>query len=108
MVASSHGSLLHHSNPPLTAVDSYWEGQKVMGHTGHALGILSPGSPKDLHHQGFLGVSMEVAMKAWNNMEELDLLPPFSQFHHYICALTFLHTYPTNNVSCGRVVNVTL
>ena len=70
-----------------------WEGQKVMGRTGHALGILSPGSPKDLRHWGDFGVSVEVAVKAWNKMEELDLLSPSPQFQHYsghlhLCILT--------------------
>jgi len=78
MYPSSHGSLLHCSKPPLTAIDSYREGQKVMGHTGHALGILFPGSPEDLRHRVFFDVSAEVAVKAWNKMEELDLLPPSS------------------------------
>jgi hypothetical protein len=68
-----------------------------MGHKGHALGILSPESPKDLRDQVFVGVSAEVAVKAWNKMEELDLLPPSSQFQHYLWALTFLCTYPPNN-----------
>jgi len=38
----------------------------MMGRTGHALGILSPGSPEDLCHRGFFGVSAaaEVAVKA--------------------------------------------
>ena len=49
-----------------------------MGHTGHALGILFPGSPEDLRHRVFFDVSAEVAVKAWNKMEELDLLPPSS------------------------------
>ena len=40
------------SKPPLvTAIDSCGEGQKVMGRKGHALSILSPGSPEDLHHR---------------------------------------------------------
>ena len=63
-----------------------------MGCTGHVLGILSPGSPEDLHHQGFFGVSAEVAVKVWNQMEELDLLLPSSQFQHYLWVLSFMHT----------------
>jgi hypothetical protein len=66
----------------------------VMGRTGHALGILSPGSPEDLRHRGFFGVSAEVSVKAWNKMEELDLLPPSSHFDHYLWALAFMRTYP--------------
>ena len=35
----------------------------MMGRTGHAHGILSPGSPEDLRHRFFFGVSAEVAVK---------------------------------------------
>lgn len=74
-------TLLPHDTKPLfTAMNSYHEGQKVMGCTGHALGILSLGSPEDLSHCGFFGVSAEVAVKAWNQMEELDLLPTIAQY----------------------------
>ena len=72
-----------------------------MGRTGHALGILSPGSPEDLRHRGFFGVSAEVCVKAWNKMEELDLLPPLSHFEHYLWALAFMRTYPPNDTTLG-------
>jgi len=73
-----------------------------MGRTGHALGILPPGSPEDLRHCFFFGVSAEVAVKAWNEMEELDLLPPSSQFQHYLWALAFMHTYPPPTTPLSR------
>jgi hypothetical protein len=79
----------------------------VMGCTGHALGILSPGSPEDLHHWVFFGVSAEVAVKAWNKMEELDLLPPSSQFQHCLWALAFLRAYPPNNTTLLRLLGGT-
>jgi hypothetical protein len=85
--------------PSLAAIDSYREGQKVMGRTGHVLGILSPGSPEDLSHWVFFGVSAEVAVKAWNKMEELDLLPPSSQFQHYLWELAFMRAYPPNDTT---------
>ena len=44
-------------------------------------------------------MSAEVAVKAWNKMEELDLLPPSSQFQHYLWALAFLRTYPPNDTT---------
>ena len=69
-----------------------------MDHTGHALGILSLGSPKDLRHRGFFGVSAEVAVKAWNNMGELDLLPTSAQYENYLWALAFMRTYPQMNL----------
>ena len=75
-----------------------------MGHSGHALGILSPGSPKDLHHRFFFGVSTEVAVKAWNKMEELDLLPPSAQFQHYLWALAFMRTYPPNDTTLSTLL----
>ena len=91
--------------PPLvTAIDSYREEQKVMGRTGHALGILSPGSPEDLRHQVFFGVSAEVAVKAWNKMEELDFLPLSSQYQHYLWALAFMCTYPPNDTTLERLL----
>ena len=76
----------------------------MMVRTGHALGILSPGSPKDLRHRVFFGVSAEVAVKAWNQMEELDLLPPSSQFQHYLWALAFMRTYPPNDTTLSRLL----
>ncbi len=76
----------------------------MMGRTGHALGILSPGSPEDLRHWGFFGVSAEVAVKAWNQMEELVLLPPSSQFQHYLWALAFMHTHPPNDTTFSRLL----
>ncbi len=74
--------------------DVYHEGQKVMGHASHALGVLLPGSPKDMRFWGAFGVSAEVAVRAWGMMEEHDLLPPNPQFCHYLWALSFLRTYP--------------
>ena len=76
----------------------------MMGRNGHALGILSPGSPEDLRHRGFFGVSAEVAVKAWNQMEELDLLPPSSQFQHILWALAFMHMYPPNDTTLSRLL----
>jgi hypothetical protein len=52
----------------------------------------------------FFCVSAEVAVKAQNKMEELDLLPPSSQFQHYLWALAFLRTYPPNNTTCSRLL----
>ena len=75
-----------------------------MGRTGHALGILSPGSPEDLRHRVFFGMSAEVAVKAWNKMEELDLLPPSSQFQHYLGALAFMRTYPPNHTTLSKLL----
>jgi hypothetical protein len=62
-------------------------------------GPYSPGSPEDLCHQGYLGVSAEIAVKALKKIEELDLLPLSSQFHYYLWALAFLRTYPPNDTT---------
>ena len=51
-----------------------------------------PRFPQRLASSFFFGVSAEVAVKAWNQMEELDLLPPSSQFQHYLWALAFMRT----------------
>jgi hypothetical protein len=53
---------------------------------------------------GFFGVSAEVVVKAWNKMEELDLLPPSSQFQHYLWALAFMHTYPPNDTTLSKLL----
>jgi hypothetical protein len=49
-------------------------------------------------------VSTEVAVKAWNKIEELDLLPPSSQFQHYLWALAFMCTYPPNDTTLLRLL----
>ncbi len=72
-------------------------GQRVMGRTGHTLGTLLPGSPEDTRFCGYFGVSAEVAVEAWEMMEELDCLPPSPQFEHYLWALAFMRLYPANN-----------
>jgi hypothetical protein len=76
----------------------------VMGRTSHALGILSPGAPKDKRFREFFGVSTEVAVKAWGMMEEHDLLPSTPQFFHYLWALAFMQTYPPQRYNSLEVV----
>ncbi len=51
-------------------------GQRVIGQTGYMLGTLLPGSPEDTRFRGYFGGSAEVAVEAWEMMEELDCLPP--------------------------------
>jgi hypothetical protein len=68
----------------------------VMGRTSHTLGTLLPGSPEDKRFCGYFGVSAEVAVEAWEMMEELDCLPPLPQFQHYLWALAFMRLYPAN------------
>ena len=47
-----------------------------MGWTGHTLGTLLPSSPEATRFRGYFGISAEVAVEAWEMMEELDCLPP--------------------------------
>jgi hypothetical protein len=68
----------------ISVEDAYREGQRLMGQTSHMLGILLPGSPEDKCFDGYFGVSSEVAVEAWEMMEELDCLPPLPQFQHYL------------------------
>ncbi len=100
MYPSSHVSLLHCLKPPLTAIDSYWEGQNVMGRSGHALGILSLGSPKDLRHLFFLACPRRLLWKRgikWRSLICSPLLPKFNitSGHSHFC----VHTSPTTPLS---------
>ena len=61
----------------------YREGQQIMGRAAHRLGILRPGSPEDRRFRGYFGVSAEVALEAWDLMEEIDCLHPSPQLKHY-------------------------
>ncbi len=72
-------------------------GQRVMGRNGHMLDTLLPGSLEDACLCGYFGVSAEVAVEAWEMMEELDCLPPSPQFKHYLWALAFMRLYSANN-----------
>jgi hypothetical protein len=78
-------------------------GQRGMGKTGHTLGTLLPGSPEDTHFHGYFGVSAEVAVEAWEMMEELDCLPPSPQFEHYLWALAFMRLCPADNKAFDNV-----
>ena len=68
----------------------------MTGRTGHTLGTLLPSSPKAIRFRGYFGISAEVAVEAWEMMEELDCLPPSPQFQHYLWALAFMRLYPAN------------
>jgi hypothetical protein len=80
----------------ISVEDAYHEGQRVMGWTSHMLGTLLLGSLDDKCFRGYFGVSAEVAVEAWEMMEELDCLPPLPQFQHYLWALAFMQLYPAN------------
>jgi hypothetical protein len=68
-----------------------------MGWTGHMLGTLLLGSPEDTRFCGYFGTSAEVAVEAWEMMEELDCLPPSPQFENYLLVLAFMRLYPANH-----------
>ena len=68
-----------------------------MNRTGNKLGVLLPGSPEDIRFRGYFGLSAEVALEAWEMMEELDCLPPSPRLQHYLWALAFMRLYPAND-----------
>ena len=69
-----------------------------MGRTGHTLGTLLPSSPEATRFRGYFGISAEVAVEAWEMMEELDCLPPSPRLQHsYLWALAFMRLYPEND-----------
>ena len=79
--------------------DAYRLGQSVMGRVGYRLGVIHPGSPEDKRFRGYFGVSAEVAVEAWEMMEEHDYLPPSPEFRHYLWALAFMRLYPANDTA---------
>jgi hypothetical protein len=86
----------------LLVEDVYVIGQRVMERAAQRLGKLLVGLPKDLHFRGFFGVSAEVAVEAWQMMEDLNCLPPNPKFLHYLWALKFMQTYPANDEALSR------
>ena len=82
----------------------YREGQQIMGRAAHRLGILRPGSPEDGRFRGYFGVSAEVALEAWDLMEEIDCLPPSPQLKHYLWALAFMRLYPANDIALSTAL----
>ena len=77
--------------------DAYCKGQKVMGWANRRLGKLLPGLPEDLRFRGHFGVSAEVAVEAWEMMNEHNCLTPNPKFLHFLWALAFMLTYPAND-----------
>ncbi len=76
----------------------------MMGRRSHRLGILLPDLSKDHRFHGYFGVSAEVAVEAWEMMEELDYLPLFPQFQHYLWALVFMRLYPANGIALSAIL----
>lgn len=76
-----------------------------MGRTSHTFSTLLPGSPVDTRFHEYFGISAEVAVEAWEMMEELDCLPPLSpQFEHYLWALAFMKLYPANDKALSTML----
>ena len=61
-----------------------------MGRNGHTLGTLLPSSPEATRFRGYFGISAEVAVEAWEMMEELDCLPPHHLSFDIICGHSHL------------------
>ena len=76
---------------------AYHEDQKVVDRANRRLSKLLPGSPKDLRHCVNFGVLTEVAVETWEMMNEHNCLPPDPKFVHFLRALAFMQTYPTND-----------
>jgi hypothetical protein len=70
-----------------------------MGRANRRLGKLLPGSPEDLRFRGFFGVSAQVAVTAWDMLENHSVLPPNPKFVHFLWALAFMRTYPANDTT---------
>jgi len=75
-----------------------------MGRGSHRLGILLPGSSEDHRFRGYFGVSVVVAVEAWEMMQELEYLPPSPQFQHYLWALAFMRLYPANDIALSATL----
>ncbi len=75
-----------------------------MGRAERRLGKLSTGLPKDLRFRVFFGVSADVAVEAWEMMEDNNFLPLDPMFIHYLWALAFMRTYPPNDEALSRML----
>ena len=94
-------------NQAVTVEKAYVAGQKVMGRANRRLGKLLPGSPEDLRFCGFFGVSAQVAVTAWDMLENHSVLPPNPKFVHFYghsrsCERT-PQTTPLSHVCWGGV-----
>ncbi len=83
----------------VTVNNAYVHGQKVMDRANRRLGKLLVGLPEDPRFCAFFGVSVGVAVEAWERMADHSCLPPNPEFLHYLWALTFMQTYPANNTT---------
>jgi hypothetical protein len=96
--------LLFCTQKQVVAANAYTTRQKVMGWANQRLGKLPPGLPEDLRFCGFFGVLAEVSVTASDMMENHSVLPPTPKLFHFLWALAFMHTYPTNNTTLSSLV----
>jgi hypothetical protein len=82
---------------PLYVTKSSDEGQFMMTQRG-------PGLPEDLHFHWFFGVSVEMLVMAWDMTENHSVLPPNPKFLHFLWALAFMRTCPTNNTALSSLL----
>jgi hypothetical protein len=68
-----------------------------LSNKGQLLSHIAPGFPGRYTLLWIFGISAEVAVEAWEMMEELNCLSPLPQFEHYLWALAFMQLYPANN-----------
>jgi hypothetical protein len=64
--------------------NTYPKGQKLMGRTNRRLGKLLPGLPEDLRFCGYFGVSVKVAVVAWEMMDE-TIASPLAPSFFFFC-----------------------
>ncbi len=88
----------------VTINNAHVHGQKVIGRANQRLGKLLVGLPEDLCFHAFFGVSAEVAVEAWEMMADHSCLPQNPEFFHYLLALAFMQTYPTNNTTLSTLL----
>jgi hypothetical protein len=75
-----------------------------MGRAEQRLGKLSTGSPKDLRFRSFFGVSVDVAVEAWEMMRSHNFPTPDPKFVHFLWALAFMRTYPPSDEALSRML----
>ncbi len=89
---NSHKSLLYilRSLHPQPTKRSCERENKVMGHTSHELGMLSPRSTKYLHFCNCFGASVEAALGPYGGPW---FAPPTAHFQHFLWARTIVWMY---------------
>jgi len=89
--------------PLITAIDSHWEGQKVMGCTGHALGSLLQDPPNTCGIV-FLAYLQFLLWKRGTKWRSLIFSPLLPNINITSGQLAFMHTYPPNDTTLSSLL----